>query len=102
MAKVELIPFSYRRKGFGMRAINSPGGRILILVFLVILGLISERLGVPYAKEYRPDHPRHSNGCIGRRAPQGMRNQTTATVAMREIDYEEWLDSNAGADFDER
>ena len=34
-----------------MRAVNSPGGRILISVFLVVLGLVSDRLGVPYAKE---------------------------------------------------
>jgi FtsH-binding integral membrane protein len=34
-----------------MKSVNSSGGRILVLVFLVIVGLCSERLGIPYAKE---------------------------------------------------
>jgi hypothetical protein len=34
-----------------MRRLNSQGGRILMLAFLVILGLVSDRLGVAYSKE---------------------------------------------------
>ena len=33
------------------RNLNSPGGRIVVLVVLLVLGLASEMLGIPYAKE---------------------------------------------------
>jgi hypothetical protein len=34
-----------------MKGLNSPGGRILILLLLVVIGLVSDRMGVPYAKD---------------------------------------------------
>jgi hypothetical protein len=34
-----------------MNALSSPGGRIVILVVLVIVGLAADRLGVPFAKD---------------------------------------------------
>lgn len=33
------------------RNLNSPGGRIVVLVTLIVLGLASEMLGVSYAKD---------------------------------------------------
>lgn len=34
-----------------MKAVNSSGGRILVMLFVLILGLTFDRVGVPYAKE---------------------------------------------------
>jgi len=33
------------------RNLDSPGGRIVVLVALLVLGLAAEMLGVPYAKD---------------------------------------------------
>jgi len=34
-----------------VRLLNTPGGRISVLVFVLILGLAADRAGVNYAKE---------------------------------------------------
>lgn len=33
------------------RALNSPGGRIAVLIFLIVLSLAAELFKIPYAKE---------------------------------------------------
>jgi hypothetical protein len=34
-----------------MKIVSSPGGRIVILLILVIVGLIADRVGITYGKE---------------------------------------------------
>jgi hypothetical protein len=36
-------------KGF-IEGLNRPGGRIAVLVFVLVVGLVADALGVPYAE----------------------------------------------------